>query len=160
MTDLPIEFGAALDVEATPLLPHGAAPLARRSSRPVVAVFTAAVPAGIAQTVAVVVRAVCSRRRLMLVMDVFVSPSAAALSHQRTPIGPRRRSSCRRRSTDRRRTPGHVDEILFVGRHYHGLLVNVFASVTEDLIADLADVLKRGRRSGRVEDEDVGGRLP
>lgn len=159
MTDLPIEFGAALDVEATPLLPHGAAPLARRSSRSVVAVFPAAVPAGIAQPVAVVVRAVCSRRRMMLVMDVLV-PSAAALSHQRTSIGPRRRSSRRRRSTDRRRTPGHVDEILFVGRHHHGLLVNVFASVTEDLIADLADVLERGRRPGRVEDEDVGGRLP
>jgi len=96
----------------------------------------------------------------MLVMDVLV-PSATALSHQRPSIGPRRHPSLRRRSTsDGRRSSAHVDEILLVGRHDHGFLVNVFASVSEDLIPDLADVLERRRRSGRVEDEDVGGCLP
>lgn len=51
------------------------------------------------------------------------------------------------------------DEILFVGRDDHRFLVDVLAAVTDNLLADLADVLEGGRRTGRVEDQDVGGRL-
>ena len=63
-------------------------------------------------------------------------------------------AACRMRSGNRT-----DDEILFVGRHDHRLLVDVFASVTEDLLADLSDVLESRGRTGRIKDQYVGGCL-
>ena len=49
-------------------------------------------------------------------------------------------------------------QILFIGCNNYGLLIHITA-VAEHLIADVADVLERQRRSGRVEDQHEGGGL-
>lgn len=125
-TDLPVEFRAALDVEAAPLFAHRAAPL------------------GGGRRGAVLARRRAAGRRVLADLVVVQEGGRAAL-----PGGGRVRPVVQRAG----------DEVLLVGRHHHGLLVDVLAAVGEDLVADVADVLERGGRPRRVEHKHVGGRL-